>query len=169
MEKLNKIGAILMANKERAVLAVMVVIFGWRVYAVLNPEQSLPPATYRLPKADDGQIPPSAVPAPPPPRQATSLEAIYTPNPFWSLSSQKEVRGNDKEAIEDAQISLVRIQKGRGGRVRAQIKTAGSTQWFDEGASFESFQLLQINPDEGTCLVRSERLGKNITLSVTQR
>ncbi len=168
MEKLKKIGMALLANKERAVLAVMVLIFGWRVYAVLNPEQSLPPSSYRLPKPDDGQIPKAAVPPAPAPRQSSSLEAVYTPNPFWFLSSQKEVRGSN-EGPEDAGISLLRIQKGRGGRVRAQIKTAGSTQWFDEGASFESFQLVQINPDQETCLVRSERLGKNITLSITGR
>jgi len=164
VEKLKNIGVVLWANKERMVLAVMVLVFGWRVYVVLTPEQSLPSTNYRLPKADDGEIPKAAVPPPPPLRQSVPLEASYTPNPFWALSSQQEIR--EREGAADADIALLRIQKGRGGRVRAQIRTAGSTQWFDEGASFESFQLLQINAEEGTCLVRSERLGRNITLRV---
>jgi len=164
VDKLKNIGAVLWANKERMVLAVMVLVFGWRVYAVLNPEQSLPAMNYRLPKADDGQIPKAAVPPAPAVRQTVSLEAAYTPNPFWALSSQKEARAS--QGPEDAGISLLRIQKGRGGRVRAQIRTTSSTQWFDEGAPFESFHLLQINPEDGTCLVQSERLGKNITLRI---
>lgn len=46
------------------------------------------------------------------------------------------------------------------------MKTESSEKWYSEGEPFESFVLLKINPQEGTCQVQSVAKGKVYTLKL---
>jgi hypothetical protein len=164
VEKLRKIGERLWYNKERMVLAILVVVLGWNVYKVVNPPTGEKPPDYRPPS---GALPPDwrpvEVPLPPDPRIPGQWEMVYMPNPLWYYSTQSPLP--KKTGEEDPGISLLRIRTVRD-KACAQLQTANTRKWYYEGDAFESFVLLKINVDEGTCLVRSERLGRNVTLRV---
>ena len=162
MEKVRKILEWVWYNKERMVLAVMVAILCWHVYKVVYPPKEEPQVEHRLPSGAVPDRPLSDV-LPPPARQSTSWDLVYTPNPFWYLSAQKET-GKTSEGPTDAGISLLRIRKVGGDKYKAQLRTANTTRWYEQGEAFESFELLRIDPEAGTCEVRSERLGRVIKL-----
>lgn len=163
MDKIRKIAESLWYNKERIVFGVMVCILFWHVYSIFNPPEEVVLAPLNPPKEepDPGEI--AEIPPRPEPRPIQQWEGIYTPNPFWSLSGSYSLSSKTKEAPAD--ISLVRIQQGREGKWRAQLRT-NVTKWYNEGESFQSFQLIKINPDDNSVEVRSDRLGRVLTLRV---
>lgn len=164
MDKIRKLADIIWYNKERIVLGVMVCILLWHVYGIFNPppevetKKLVPPSETNIPKVLSEIAP---TPEPPEERPIAQWEGIYTPNPFWALSAQSPVMS--RAASAPADISLIQIQEGRGGKWRARLKT-NVTAWYDEGASFESFQLIKIHPESNSVEVRSDRLGKVLTL-----
>jgi len=162
VEKVRKILDRVWNNKERMVLAVMVAILCWHVYKVVYPPKEEALAEHRLPS---GAVPEKRLPDVPPPvvRQSMQWDMVFTPNPFWYFSAQKETVST-KEGPKDAGISLLRIRKVGRDKYKAQLRTANTTRWYEEGEGFESFQLLRIDPVAGTCEVRSERLGRVIKL-----
>ena len=164
MNKIRKLAETIWYNKERIVLGVMVCILLWHVYSIFNPPQETEPKKWQVPKVEN--IPEvlkkiAAAPEPPEDRAVTQWEGIYTPNPFWALSAQSTVASKTVNAAAD--ISLLQIQQGRGGKWRARLKT-NVVRWYDEGESFQSFQLIKINPEDNSVEVRSDRLGKVLPL-----
>ncbi len=161
MDKVRKIAARLWYNKERMVLAIMVALLCWNVYKVMYPPPPAKQTDYTLPKGEVTDVDLPTPPKPFVPRMPQQWDVAFTPNPFWYFSGQKAEGGGDKER-QDAGISLLRI-KQVGDTWRAQLKTT-RTAWYDEGEQFESFELLKIHPDEGTCEVNSQQLGRVIVL-----
>jgi len=161
MDKLRKFFERLWYNKERVVLAIMVGVLCWNVYRVWYPADLLVAAAHSDPQRVSEDEPPVIVPGLEP-RQTQDWVAVYTPDPFWYYSQLTTNTEKTKE-VQDAGIKLIRIRKVKD-EYRAQLQTEGSTQWYTEGDAFESFELLKIDPEAKTCQVRSERLGRVITL-----
>ena len=165
-DKLRKFIERLWYFKERLVLIIMVGILGWNVYRVATAPEMAKLARHQPPKTEnDGTLENPPLPAPAAIRMPGQWKSVYTPSPFWYYSSPTE--GNaQKKGDEDPGIKLVRIQKMPNGKMRAQLKT-GSTKWYNEGAKFESFELMKIDADNNSCQVYSERLGKVVVLTVS--
>ena len=164
MDKIRKLAEAIWCNKERIVFGVMVCILVWHVYSIFNPPPEEKPKEFVVPRVEniaDAVKDIAASPDPPEERPVAQWEGIYTPNPFWALSAQTSVTSRTANAPAD--ISLIQIQEGRGGKWRARLKT-NVMGWYDEGDSFESFQLLKINPEDRSVEVHSDRLGKVLTL-----
>lgn len=166
MDKIRKILERLWYNKERLVFVILVGVFCWNMYKVLNPEKDPEPPPLAPPKTslDDERLP-IEVPPPPPTPQSTQWTTIYTPNPFWYYSGGSKDDNQGPKGPEEPEIQLVRIQKV-GDRYRAQLRTVNQTKWYDENEEFESFVLLKIDPENKSCQVRSEGSGRVITLRI---
>lgn len=163
MEKLRKVFEGIWDIKERIVLAAMVLLLCWNVYRVVYPAKTAEPPSHRPPSRDAGDV--SVVDASGfEPRQSQDWAAVYTPHPFWYYSGLGKNTDNKKE-VKDAGIKLLGVKKV-GKKSRAQLQTESAKRWYDEGEKFESFELLKVDPDAQTCEVRSEGLGKVITLQV---
>lgn len=165
MDKIRKLVDALWYNKERLVLGVMVCILLWHVYGIFNPPPE--PEQAALKEPNEQNIPAvlekiALMPEWPADRPVAAWEGIYTPNPFWALSGGMSTTSRTSSTAAD--ITLLQIQRGQGSRYRAQLKTATLTAWYNEGESFESFQLMKINPESNTVEVMSNRLGKLLTL-----
>jgi len=160
--KLRKIVERIWVNKERLVFAIMVLVLCWYVYKAVNPPPPPEEVTARVPRKKIGEGYKGVnVPAPPVPERPGEWNALYERNPFWYYSSISKEQG--RERPQDAGITLLNIRTV-SGRNRAQLQTESSKKWYDEGESFEKFELLKIDPEAGTCDVYSEQLGKVITL-----
>ena len=162
MDKIRKLADRIWYNKERIVFAILVVILGWNAYRALNPSDTGEQRMYRFPKNDIGDRLDVKMPAPPDPPRLAQWKGLYTPNPFWFNPSERRSEG--QEQSEEANIALLRIRDVRG-EPRVQLRTASSTKWYSEGEQFESYQVFSIDPEAGTCQVRSERTGRNLTLN----
>ncbi len=161
MDKLRKFFERLWYSKERAVLAIMVGVLCWNVYRVWYPVPLPEAAAHTAPQRVSEDEPTVNVPGLEP-RQTQDWVTVYTPDPFWYYS-QLTANTEKTKDVQDAGIKLILIRKVRD-EYRAQLQTESSTKWYTEGDAFESFELLKIDPDAGTCQVRSERLGRVITL-----
>jgi len=164
MDKVRKIAERLWYSKERIVFVIMLGVLCWHVYRVVYPTPLEGLAEHRAPERVQ-ETAGAAELASLPLRQSADWAGIYTPNPFWYFSGLTAGESGPKKEAVDAGIKLIRIKKVKD-KYRAQLQTEGSTQWYDEGESFESFDLLKIDADAGTCQIKSERLGKVITLSL---
>lgn len=166
VDKLRKFGELLWLNKERFILVVMVGILCFQVYKVLYPEQKAAAAPPREPQAAPGEAEPP--PSPPDSPLATAFgdyPSLYRRNPFWYMSGRNQK--NSGQSSEEINIKLLNI-RNVSGRIRAQIQTATTTQWYDVGAGFEQFRLESVDESGGTATVYVESLGKDITLTVQQ-
>lgn len=167
MNKLNSIALSFWRYKERLVFAILLGVLCVHVYGLLPQEQESTEAGFAMPKKTVAEGLVEDMPAPPTPRKLGDWKIVYTPNPFWYLSSTQTSASNRSDSLEDADISLLRIQK-TGDSYRAQLKHSSSRKWYREGEEFVSYKLLKIDPNAETCDVYSERLGRTITLKVTK-
>lgn len=166
MSTLRKIGQWLWLNKERILLFAMVMILVVRVYMVVyhtNTGSNLlitPPSSdpARLSQAKRPGVPPS-MPAVPPPVDWSSL---WVRNPFTTLSANVESSGGTNEG-KALNIALLDIQVNNGKPI-AKLHYGNATEWHRVGDAFTSFKLTNINPDDRTCEVYSEKEGKYVTL-----
>jgi len=166
-DKIRKIAAWIWNNKERMVLVVMVGFLVYRVWQVVYPppppdEAFLRPPMQSLPEEPGPGIQPPRPPVAPPMRIPGDYAAIHQRNPFWYFGTQAG-RGAQAGAA-DLQIQLLRIREVNN-RFRAQLRTATTTQWYNEGERFEEFELRSIDPAENSVTIHSERLGRTITLT----
>ncbi len=147
--------------KERIVFITMVGILCWHVYRGYNApaEQAMAPHPY---PSDTSDITPPAPPERPPAPTPGQWRAVFTPNPFWYTAAGGAASG--QAGTQDAGIKLLDIQEANG-RLRAQLQTSTVTKWYNEGAKFESFELLSIDP-AGSCQIYSEQSGKVIELTL---
>lgn len=173
MEKLYKIGQWLFANKERMALIALVAVLCYQVYNVVVKKEEDPNKSnakvYKPPlpnpSADwfSGPNAPQDPPPPLPPLQETPYQGLARSNPFTVYGYNPTAEGPKEEAPED--ISLVMIKPWPDGSMRAGIKTR-VMRYYKEGESFESYQVLKIDPAGGSVEVYSNRLGKSITLTL---
>lgn len=163
MDKIRKTGEKLWYYKERIVFVVMCCILAWHMYkgwaAPAAEAMKMPPSPAATAEGLP-QEPPPAFPASPMPGQ---WRAVFTPNPFW-YNATPVGTSVQQSGQQDAGIKLLGIQTMPNGKLRAQLQTT-TVKWYSEGAKFESFELLSIDPD-GKCQVYSERLGKVIDLTL---
>jgi hypothetical protein len=161
MDKMRKFFEWLWLSKERFVLAAMVLVLCWNLYRVVYPEKLTELPTHRPPSRTFEDEPLNTTPLAP--AQTQDWASVYTPNPFWALSG-KSNKDDDKNV--DAGITLLEVRKVKD-KARAKLQTESAARWYDEGESFESFELMSVDLEAKTCQVRSERLGKVITLQAT--
>jgi len=165
VDRLRKVGLVLWLNKERLVLFVMVCVLVFQVYKVIFPDEKPMGAAPQLPRPHDPDVIPIPMPSP---RPAPSLPGDYASlsrrNPFWYFSGagRDNRGGQDQEGFE---ISLVDIQR-TGDRLRARLSTASTTKWYNEGESFEQFQLISVDIENKQVTVYIERLGQTRVLSL---
>lgn len=166
MDKIRKLAERVWYNKERIVFVIMLGVLCWHVYRVRYPAELPAEKAHNAPgRAQETDAVAQAAALPP--RQMANWTGVYTPNPFWYFSGLTAAANQPKEVV-DAGIKLLQIRQVRD-KYRAQLQTESSTKWCNEGDPFESFEVLKTDPDAGTCQVRSERLGRVITLSLPGR
>jgi len=167
VDKLRKIGRWVWHNKERMILAVMVVFLCYRVYIVINPPQEVESINPQPPIERVEQIPPEVMPPPvtmrPPVEVPGNYTSLYRRNMFWVHSTLEQGEDNGEVTVEDLELNLVDIKEA-GGRWRARMRTSTAEEWYDEGEQFEEFELIEIRQDEGCVEVYAERYGRRFTL-----
>jgi hypothetical protein len=150
------------------VFAIMLVIAGYRVYQIFNPPpppQEKPlvrPKPYPPENAGPGIIPPEPGSRPPIDLPG-DFSGLYNANPFWYYSTPE--RSNTKIPDAAPPINVLAIREV-GGRLRAQLSTEGvPKKWYNEGDKIQDFELQNIDNENKTVTVYSERANKRFTLS----
>jgi hypothetical protein len=136
----------------------MVVVLCYRVYIVANPE---PFDNTVLPKRPDSVPREDVGPKDPPPMPEVEVAKDW--RPLWRdpLIIWRARTGIIDLGVEGAasQIKLERIMVLPDGKKRAYLRTPGGgsrPRWYDEGAAFESFRLMEIDADTQCCVIFSE-------------
>ena len=171
MDKLRKIGSWFWYNKERMVLAVMVIVLAYRVYGIVYPPESevwprIPVPQTDLPQTDEEKQAlglPSSPPIPPTDGLPGTYTSLYEKNPFWYHASQAQTKDKEGVNAEDLNIELLDIQDV-SGKPRARLRTIRTTKWYSEGEQFEEFELVQINVETQTVVIYSERYSQRFEL-----
>ena len=163
MDKLRKIGQWIWRNKERMVLVIMVGVLIYQVTAVVFPDEIPTPKMHTPPTAGSIVAPtPPVQPAPPP--LPPSMSALVSKNPFWVYGSTSTTNATGEE---DAGIQLVSLTKTPDGKWMARLRTKSTNnRWYREGDSFETFVLRSIDGEGQAVVVYSEKLGKDVTLTL---
>ncbi len=148
-------------------LVVVMAVFCYRVYVVLNPPA---PPTEVPPRPPRNEVPEELMPPSPPMIPARSLpgnySGLYNNNPFCYYC---KARSNTATEIrpQDLGIKLLAIRKLNDGRVRAQLSTTTvPKRWYNEGEQFEEFELQEIDPDNNTVVIYSEHYARRFTLTM---
>ena len=155
MEKLRKIGLWAWNAKERVVLTLMVLLLGFRVYSLVNAQADdsgeLNLSDPRAPMLSDADPP-----RPPEPPSPEPVIRLVRRSPFAYVPPQSRVNTTTTENDKDAEVKVLRVREVTGGQWSAQITAGGAPKMIMEGASFESYVLLSIDPDTGCCIIYSE-------------
>jgi len=149
------------------VLAVMVAFLIFRVYQVVRPQAEEGKDTrYRLPEPEvPSDVPVPGMPPPPPPKPKTEdWSRIWRFNPMVYRRSAAGSRTGDTS--DEINLTLLRIREIRPGTWSAEIQSPGRRGWYIEGQPFETFELLDIDPDTGEVTVFSEEHQRSVVLKV---
>ncbi len=167
-DKIRKIGKWFWLNKERMVLICMVAFLCYQVYQVVYPPPREESVSHPRP---DKEIPKDARPPEPSRRPPIDLPGSYASlsnqNPFWWYSGSSSASKDDGEiTAEDLGLELLAIREV-GDSWRAQLNTRTvRRRWYNEGEQFEEYILEEINPEEGTAVVYSERYARKYDLEL---
>jgi hypothetical protein len=177
VDKLRKLGAWIWLVKERMILVVMVAFLVYRVYQVVYPPPMEEGPVVRPPKAklpDDAAernelVQQATLPPPPPPRELLAVPGNYAivhrNNALWYYSAQQG--STDQGEITAAGLGLYLLDIQRvGTRLRARLQTGSTTRWYNEGEKFEAFELLRVDPEQGTVEVYAEQYGRQLTVQL---
>ncbi len=159
MDKILKFFKKLWLFKERIVLVMLLGFLGYNVYKIFVPNDVEPVLPTR-----PGEVPVAKLPEPRMVDVPGSYRTLTQRNPF-SYYSDAEIDPRGGLTGEEAGIKLLDIKEGAPGKWRARLKTK-SSKWYDEGDSFEEFELQNIDPVGQTATVFAERFGKTVVLSV---
>lgn len=171
-EKLQKAGVWLWHSKERMVLIIMVLVFGYRVYMVFSPPPAPDWPPVRMPMMDLPEDPeeqqliglPGNPPVRPPMDVPGTYAALYTSNPFWYYSGQQQ-SAQPQGAAATIDVQLVDIQS-TGGRSRARLRSGTRTEWVWENARFgDDYELRRVNVEDQTVEIYSERNTRTYVIS----
>lgn len=168
VDKLRKAGLWLWAFKERLILLVMVGVLANQVYLLLNPAPPESPKILPAPRPELSETADPSIQPPVPPMEPGSgptpggYDALVARNPFHYYSGQEG--GSGQGDVPADLIQLVRIQTV-GDRVRVQLKTRTATKWYSAGDKFEEFELISIDPAEGSATVFVTSYGKQVVLT----
>lgn len=169
MDKVVAIGKWLWLNKERFVLLVVMAVFCYRVYVVLNPPE--PPVVVPPKSPIPGPIPDELMPPSPPLPLARSLpggySGLYNNNPFCYYCKERGPGDIEVFDPEKLGITLLAIRKLSDGRVRAQLSTKTvPKRWYNEGEPFEEYELQEIDAENNSVVIYSERYARRFTLTI---
>jgi hypothetical protein len=165
MERLRKIGLWFWEYKERFVLAIMVLILGYRVYFLVYAPEIPAGSRFQHPSTA------SANPLPLPPRIPDNQQLIpLTPmirDPLflYRRPGRRGPSGGSGDPGQD-KFELVRILDDGTGKLKAQIFTGASRKIFAEGESFESYTVMGIDADTECVELYSESTASNFELCI---
>ncbi len=132
------------------------------VFTQHMPPKRIPDPT-NLPEewtVEQGRPPaPEASPLPPSP---VAYNALVKDNPFTAATDRKDVDTTGGPP----NIRLLAIREW-GNTYRAQIQTR-TRKWYEAGESFETYQLVSIDPDAGTVEIFSEQHGRTYTYALNR-
>lgn len=161
VDKLRKIGLWIWYNKERMVLAIMFIALCYQVYKVWNPEPPQAGKIFGPPDPDpEGKV---DIPQPLPPLSQNPDAEIndLLRNPFSRVGG---TAGPTERA--ETTIRLLRIIEWRDGTLRAELQDQRERDYFAEGESFGTYEVLSIDRDAGTVEVYSAESNKRIVLNL---
>lgn len=153
VDKLRSVGLWVWENKERLILAAVVVALIVRLAAILSPpplvEVKLPPRPAATPAGDSDAAVPEPDPLPAPPERVEPGPLVRA-NPF-SVTGGGEIQERDRgQDGEDApQFRLYDVRQGRGNRPDSATISVGRGRRtrVDEGEDFEDgkFRLERVD------------------------
>lgn len=167
MDKLRKITSWCWQTKERIVLAVMVILLGYRVYSLVYTGENDDPEF--MPISPGAQYQGETI-IPPPTPLPYDMDPVtrLIRNPLFNYTPPRGGKSSgDSGAGEEGEIRVLRIVP-YGDHYRAQITTGAARKLFSEGEKFESYQLMSIDADTECCEIYSESLSKLIEVCVEQ-
>ncbi len=142
------------------VLGVMVIVLCFRVYQVLYPPPDIAGDIF-LPPGNSLPLDvktPGTPPRIPPNIEPENYTLLWMRNPFTWVEPGKRRLSTDG-SIQDIDLELVNLQQVSDGSWKVQIRSAANTKkWYSEGARFESYQLLSIDPDAECVTVFAEEV-----------
>ena len=155
VDKARKIAIWLWENKERAVLGVMVVFLGYRLFLMINPpEPPPPPSPVRPSPSGEVAVPEPELTPPRPDRPSYDRDALVNRNPFWTNPYGRDVtaqrRREEPEEAPAVEISLDRITEMPDGSYRARLSRGRSRSTVQEGETFAGYQVLSIDGEDGS-------------------
>ncbi|MFP6580939.1 MAG: hypothetical protein VCD00_00115 [Candidatus Hydrogenedentota bacterium] len=166
MNKIRKIAGWCWETKERIVLAVMVILLGYRVYSLVYTPENNDPNRMPIKPGDQYQGDVLTPPLIPPPYDMDPVTRLIR-NPPFNYTTPRGGTDTRGPGAEDAgEIRVLRIVEGADGRYKARITTGASKKLILEGEKFESYQLMTIDPDTGCCEIYSEILSKLIEVCI---
>lgn len=166
MDQLRKVGDWLWRNKEKLVLAGLVIVLIYQVYKVrfAPTEAEQEEVIFQPPR---GSVPPGAateMPDPPPPLpDRPDTKRLVSANPF---SAEGLGEGRDAEGGPELDAELLAIRPFSGGTWVAEIRTQTERpKRFGVGEGFESFKVISIDPTEQKVVIYSEEHRREFTLT----
>ncbi len=170
MEKIRKIAIWLWDNKERAVLGVMVIFLGYRVFVMINPPEPAPVAQPARPQpSGEVQVPEPELTPPQPDRPSYDPDALVSRNPFWTRgggAAQPGARDRRQEREDEIDISLDRINRMADGGYRARLSRGRSRSTVQEGDTFQGYLVLSIDGEDGPVELFNEETGDIVQLQL---
>jgi hypothetical protein len=168
VNRIRKIGNWLWLNKERLVLAVMVCFLVLRVYQVVSPQEAGPTARpYPLPGKElpPDSPPPGLPPAPPPAPRTADWSQLWRYSIFNYRQPRVGTGPADRGDRQTVKLDVLRIRQMADGNYMAQIRTLRD-KWYREGEAFETYEVLDIDPEAQTVTIFVEQEQKAMTFSV---
>lgn len=148
------------------VLAVMVVFLCFRVYQVLYPPP--PPTGGRNFQPPRNELPadvetPGVPPRIPPNSAPENWANLWLRNPFIWVNPGTSRRINIDGASQVINLEVLNFQEVPDGSWKVQIQSA-RRGWYSEGDSFETYQLLSIDPDTECIEVFAEQVQRRVQI-----
>jgi len=165
---LQKTGAWIWNQKEKMVLVILLCVFGFRVYQVVNGPPPAPP--------DDTtkKVAPDDTPDLPGPRQArapkVNYQSLVQRNPF-SVYGVSIGGDESRDGDQRIDLTLVRIVPWHDGSYRAEMVSSRDTRTrrYEEGEPFEGYRVETIDPVANTVTVYSSEHERSFTLEAQQK
>lgn len=139
----------------------MFIALCYQVYKVWNPEPPEVPKIHRPPATEVGDA--VVIPQPPPPlgtRPRAETSSLLR-NPFTRIGG-----GTGDSSRDDQEIRLLRIIKWSDGSLRAELQDARERDYFAEGESFGTWEVISIDQEAGSVEVYSAESNKRLTLTL---
>ena len=152
-------------NKEKIVLLIMLFVVAYYLFLMFQPVEPGDNSAIQGPKIIAG-VP--DVPAPsvgPMIDISENYNALIKQNFFWVHSEKKGQVAETRS--RDIGIKFLDIQE-TAGKYRVQLKTTSTTAWYVEGAKFEDFEILEINPETNTIVVYTTIGTRQVTIPLEQ-
>ena len=167
MEQLRKVGDWLWRNKEKMVLAGLVLVLIYQVYKVkfAPPEAEEDGPRFVLPSGSVRDTITELPPPPPSDPDRPDTKRLVRSNPFSAIGLGGDNLDEDGQA--QPELELLKIMPWTGGTFVAEIRTqTARPKRYGVGDQFESYRIISIDPSAKEVVVYSEEHRKNFTFTV---